>query len=193
MTFGNVELDGIETIYKLINFNLSKIMSNNEQIQSGIAGWRVAILVIIVALIAGTVAYFNVETIDKLTGYRPVRELNSQVDSTALEIQHELVEQTENPTIVEYLQFREDIREQRRIENVFLDMPTVVIIDILTQHGTGLSVKDIVQIYESYPETYNTIQSGARAQRYMDSIDNKKAENIPIDSVIDSWNLPNNK
>lgn len=162
-----------------------------EQRRPGMNGWAVAILAIIVALIAGTVAYFNVETIDEVTGFRPAEE--QKTDSAALVIQHELVEQAENPSIVKYLQFREDIREQKRVENVFLQMPTVVIIDILREHGTALSVEDIVRIYEDYPEIYNTVQSGARSQQYMDSIYPKTKqpdilpEKAPIDSVIDGW------
>lgn len=148
----------------------------------------VAILVILVALIAGTVVYYGKDTIDKKIGIKqPIVQ-----DSAALAIQHELVEQAENPSIVEYLQFREDIREQKRVENVFLSMPTVVIIDILRQHGTALSVEDIVRIYEDYPDIYNTVQSGARSQQYMDSINKNKPDKLPekapIDSILDSWN-----
>ena len=167
-------------------------MSNPEleQRKPGMNGWAVAILVIIIALIAGTVAYFNVETIDKITGFRPVEE--QKTDSAALSIQHELIEQAENPSIVDYLQFREDLREQKRVESVFMQMPTVVIIDILREHGTALSAEDIVGIYENYPEIYNIVQSGARSQQYMDSITNvnmpdELPKQAPIDSVIDAW------
>ena len=115
-------------------------------------------------------------------------------DSVALEIQGELIEQAENPSIVDYLQFREDLREQKRVEDVFLQMPTVVIIDILREHGTALSAEDIVQIYENYPEIYNIVQSGARSQQYMDSIITDKhnepdelPQKAPIDSVLGAW------
>lgn len=151
--------------------------------------WAFAILVILVALIAGTVVYYGKDTIDKKLG---IEQPITVQDSASIAIQHELVEQAENPSIVEYLQFREDIREQKRVENVFLSMPTVVIIDILRQHGTSLSVNDIVRIYEDYPDIYNTVQSGARSQQYMDSINQCKSDSLlrkaPIDSVIDTWN-----
>ena len=162
-----------------------------EQRKPGMNGWAVAILVIIVALIASTVAYFNAETIDEMTGFRPVEE--QKTDSAALAIHHELIEQAENPSIVDYLQFREDIREQKRIEDIFLQMPTVVIIDILREHETALSIEDIVRIYEDYPEIYNTVQSGARSQQYLDSIfgNNREPDTLPtqapIDSVINTW------
>lgn len=169
-------------------------MSNpeNEQRKPSMNGWAVAILVIIVALIAGAIAYFNVETIDKMTGFRPVEE--QKVDSAAIAIQHELIEETENPSIEEYLQFKYDLIEQQRKEIVFKSMPDVVIIDILREHGTAISPSDIVDIYENYPEIYNATKSGARSQQYLDSISksNKEPDKIPdqapIDSVINTWN-----
>lgn len=169
-------------------------MSNpeNEQRKPGMNGRAVAILVIIVALIAGTVAYFNVETIDKLTGFRPVEE--QKVDSAAIAIQHELIEEAENPSIEEYLQYKYDLIEQQRKEIVFKSMPDVVIIDILREHGTAISPSDIVDIYENYPEIYNATKSGARSQQYLDSIseNNREPDRIPdqapIDSVINTWN-----
>lgn len=162
-----------------------------EQKKPGINSWVVAILVIIVALIAGTVAYFNVETIDKITGFKPVEEQN--IDSTALEIQQELVEEAENPSIEEYLQYKYDLIEQQRKEKAFTKMPDVIIVDILREHGTAISPWDIVDIYESCPETYNSVTSGARSQQYLDSIfgNNKEPDTLPtqapIDSIINTW------
>lgn len=165
---------------------------NLEQRKPSMNGWAFAILVIIVALIAGTVVYFNVETIDKMTGFRPVEE--QKVDSAAIAIQHELIEEAENPSIEEYLQYKYDLIEQQRKEIVFKSMPDVVIIDILREHGTAISPSDIVDIYENYPEIYNATKSGARSQQYLDSISkiNREPDRIPdqapIDSVINTWN-----
>lgn len=167
---------------KYYKLNLSKIMSNPdlEQRRPSMNGWAVAILVIFVALIAGTIVYFNTDTIDKLTGYRPETHLT---DTSTEQIQQEIedsVEITENLTIEDFLQFKRDIVEQRRMENVFISMPDVIIIDILRQHGTALSLYDIVEIYENYPEVYNATRSGARSQQYLDSIRGKNKEPDPI-------------
>lgn len=70
-------------------------------------------------------------------------------------------------TIQDILDMREQMREDRRVDSVFLAMPKVVLIDILMQHGTSLSIKDIIYIYESNTSTYNTVLSGARAQKYL--------------------------
>lgn len=133
-------------------------------------GWLWAILTVIIAALVGTVVYFNTDTIDRWTGYEgPVTAQDETVDS----IQQELtdsVEITENPTVEEYLQYRSDMIEQDRQEKVFKTMPEVVLADILLQHGTALSIYDIVEIYEDYPETYNKVQSGARTQQFLDSI-----------------------
>lgn len=90
-------------------------------------------------------------------------------------------------TIQEILDMREYIRETKRIDSVFLAIPQVVLIDILMNHGTSLSIKDIVYIYESNTSTYNDVLSGARAQKYLDDSIQKdvsiKIEKLTNDSV----------
>lgn len=87
-------------------------------------------------------------------------------------------------TIQDILNMREQMREDRRVDSVFLAMPKVVLIDILMQHGTSLSIKDIIYIYESNTSTYNTVLSGARAQKYLDdSIQTHVISTIVNDSI----------
>ncbi len=87
-------------------------------------------------------------------------------------------------TIQEMLDMREDMRETKRIDSVFLAIPQVVLIDILMNHGTSLSIKDIVYIYESNTSTYNTVLSGARAQKYLDdSIQTHVISTVVNDSI----------
>lgn len=87
-------------------------------------------------------------------------------------------------TIQDILDMREQMREDRRIDSVFLAMPRVVLTDILMQHGTSLSIKDMVYIYESNTSTYNTVLSGARAQKYLDdSIQTHVISTIVNDSI----------
>lgn len=113
-----------------------------------------------------------------------VRESDEIVqDSTVLSIQQEIEEQTnaENPSIVEYLQYRDKLKEDKRKEAVFLNMPEVVIVDILRDISTDLSIYELVEIYENYPTIYNSVQSGAKSQQYLDSINSIKDK---IDSII---------
>lgn len=87
-------------------------------------------------------------------------------------------------TIQDILDMREQMREDRRVDSVFLAMPKVVLIDILMQHGTSLSIKDMIYIYESNTSTYNTILSGARAQKYLDdSIQTHVISTVVNDSI----------
>lgn len=161
----------------------------NEQRKSS-KSWLWTILTVIIAAIVGTVVYFNTDTIDRWTGHeKPVAAQDETVDS----IQQELidsVEITENPTVEEYLQYRSDMIEQDRQEKVFKTMPEVVLADILLQHGTALSIYDIVEIYENYPETYNKVQSGARTQQFLDSIHSrsggKEPDVLPKPAMIDN-------
>lgn len=87
-------------------------------------------------------------------------------------------------TIQDILNMREQMREDRRIDSVFLAIPKVVLIDILMQHGTSLSIKDMIYIYESNTSTYNTVLSGARAQKYLDdSIQTHVISTVVNDSI----------
>ena len=88
------------------------------------------------------------------------------------------------PTIQDILEMREQMGEDRRVDSAFLAMPEVVLIDILMQHGTSLSIKDIVYIYESNSSTYNSVLSGARAQKYLDdSIQTHVISTVVNDSI----------
>lgn len=87
-------------------------------------------------------------------------------------------------TIQDILDMREQMREDRRVDSVFLAIPKVVLIDILMQHGTSLSIKDMIYIYESNTSTYNTVLSGARAQKYLDdSIQTHVISTVVNDSI----------
>lgn len=90
-------------------------------------------------------------------------------------------------SIQDVLEFREHIRECNRIDSIFLTMPDVVLIDILVNHGTELSNADIVYIYENNPDTYNAVQSGARAQKYKEQLNYKqiKPDTIPKKAIMD--------
>ncbi len=94
--------------------------------------------------------------------------------------------QMEEPvyTIQDYVEIRNQMKEERRIDSVFLAIPDVVLIDILSQHGTDLSITDIVYIYESNSTIYNSVMSGARAQKYLeDSIQKNFKDTIKTDNI----------
>lgn len=80
-------------------------------------------------------------------------------------------------TVQDILAMRDEMRLNKHIDSVFLTMPEVILIDILINHGTSMSIKDIVTIYESNKPTYNVVLSGAKSQIYKDSLD--KLDTIP--------------
>ena len=121
------------------------------------------ILTILVCIVTGLVVYNNTDKIDQIMS-------ENSTESQIIDELSSEKEEVKKYSIAEILQWREHTKELQRVDSVYLNMPDVILIDILLQHGTSLSYADIVYIYESNPETYNLIQSGARAQRYKDSI-----------------------
>lgn len=113
--------------------------------------------------IAATVIYLDRGKISRL--------FNSE-EST--ELQKTDIAEDYVPTIQETLQIREQMRWSQHVDSVFLTMPEVVLTDILINHGTSMSIEDIVIIYESNKETYNDVLSGARSQQYIDSLKERR-------------------
>lgn len=124
-----------------------------------IAGRIIVGLCIIMIAAAASLVYMNWDKVKDVFG----KDKTEHVQRTSI---------IEEPvaTIQDILNEREAIRETKRIDSVFLTMHDVVLIDILMQHGTDLSIKDIVYIYESNNTIYNKVMSGARAQQYRDSL-----------------------
>lgn len=122
--------------------------------------WLIALVFACTA--TGIVVHKYGEKVDKLFHHEPVEEEMLCSEDTVYE---------EIPTIEDVLELRKDIREYQRIDSVFLAMPEVVLIDILMNHGTELSTQEIVSIYESNPETYNAVMSGARSQKFKEQIE----------------------
>lgn len=140
-----------------------------ERLKSSIA-WTVTAIIALIVMIA-VVVYENRNTIKNYF----IGENQEMVQDTVTYEEPVL-------TIQEYVKLREQMKEDRRIDSVFLVIPDVVLIDILRQHGTDLSISDVVYIYESNKAIYNTVLSGARSQQYLeDSIQNVK---VYKDSVI---------
>lgn len=138
-----------------------------EKLKSSIA-WTVTAIIALIVMIAA-VAYENRNAIKNYF----IGE-NQEVVQDTVSYEEPVL------TIQEYVKLREQMREDRRIDSVFLTMPDVILIDILRQHGTDLSISDIVYIYESNKTIYNKVLSGARSQQYLeDSI-----QKVYKDSVI---------
>ena len=139
--------------------------------------WIWALLFIAILAVAATVIYHNREKIPRL--------FNSEKST---ELQKTDIAEDYVPTIQETLQMREQMKWNQHVDSVFLTMPEVVLTDILINHGTSMSIEDIVTIYESNKNCYNSVLSGARSQQYIDSINEKREERDTI-SISHQRNL----
>lgn len=129
-----------------------------------------AILVAIIVVLVGCIIYLDRHKIaDFFTG-------ENQTEVQTEENEPVIVEDVPL-TIKDFLEMREVMREDRRIDSIFLSIPEVVLVDILTQHGTSLSNADVVHIYEANPRDYNKVVSGAKAQQYVEDSIKRDANN----------------
>ncbi len=129
-----------------------------------------AILVAIVVILIGCIIYLDRNRIaDFFTGENQTEVQIEENEPVIIEDAH--------LTIKDFLEMREVMREERRIDSVFLSIPEVVLVDILTQHGTSLSNADVVHIYEANPRDYNKVVSGAKAQQYVEDNIKRDANN----------------
>lgn len=141
------------------------------------------LLIIVVAGVTGLVVYNHEQTIREFMNPEETHQ-NILVEDTVYE---------ESTSIQDILEFREHIKECNRVDSVYLHMPEVVLIDILTNHGTSISPTDIVYIYENNPNIYNAVQSGACAEQCrqrmkLDSIRNYEPDTIPRKLSADNGN-----
>lgn len=82
--------------------------------------------------------------------------------------------QQEEMNISDFINLRDVMREQAHVEKVFTELEDVIIIDILNNFGTDISIYDIVSIYEGNKETYNKVVAGAEIQKQIQDIINTK-------------------
>lgn len=82
--------------------------------------------------------------------------------------------QQEETSISDFLTLRNMMREQAHTEKVFMELEDVILIDILNNFGTDISIDDIVSIYESNKEVYDKVAVGAEIQKRIQDIINTK-------------------
>lgn len=82
-------------------------------------------------------------------------------------------------TIQDVLDFRKEIKQGQVIDSIFLNMPDVILIDILMNHGTHLSNKEIVTIYNSNRKSYEEVLKGARLHETIEKDSSLLNKNYP--------------
>lgn len=83
--------------------------------------------------------------------YRP------RVDRSVEVLEMDTVEQQETPTVMEVLQWREEMRLDKYVDSVFLVIPTQILTHILVNKGVDLSNHEIVSTYISNKDFYDSL------------------------------------
>lgn len=103
-----------------------------------------------------------------LLAFKTYKE-STTVDNT--EVLEEVTDSTpEVLTPEDVLQFRKHLRECQRVDSVYMSMPDIVLLAILMNHGTDLSTTEIVTIYESNKDIYDTYLKEDRVKAYIKHI-----------------------
>lgn len=130
--------------------------------------WVIIAMVLAVGMLFGTIIS-ETKTFSKLFENENTEEVQESQDDVTIV--------NESETIYSFLQMREEMKEQRWIDSTFMAMPEIVLIDILKQHGTSISIRDIVYIYDSNRDIYNKVEDGANAKKLLDSLQNSNIKN----------------
>lgn len=116
----------------------------------------IGLIVVAIALLVALLAF---KTYKESTTVNNTEVLEEVTDSTS-----------EVLTPEDVLQFREQIRECIRVDSVYMSMPNIVLLAILMNHGTDLSTTEIVTIYESNKDIYDTYLKEDRVKAYIKHI-----------------------
>lgn len=119
------------------------------------------LLVLVVVFVTAAITHLY----DKNT-YLSEPELIEDTDSIS--------SQQEETSISDFLTLRNMMREQAHTEKVFMELEDVILIDILNNFGTDISIDDIVSIYEGNKEVYDKVAVGAEIQKRIQDIINTK-------------------
>lgn len=74
------------------------------------------------------------------------------------------------PSISDILMFRNELKEQKRIDSVYLSIPDIILVDILKTHGTEIDPNYIVMLYENNSKQYENVLSGSESEKILQSI-----------------------
>ena len=116
----------------------------------------IGLIVVVIALLVALLAF---KTYKESTTVDNTEVLEEVTDSTS-----------EVLTPEDVLQFRKHLRECQRVDSVYMSIPDIVLLAILMNHGTDLSNLEIVTIYESNKDIYDTYLKEDRVKAYIKHI-----------------------
>lgn len=114
------------------------------------------LLTLVVVLTAGTIFVFTTETGDKVINYFRGNDKVEQVVTDTTETV------SEQYTIQDVLDMREQEREYRYLDSTYMDIPDIPLIAILMRFGTDMSHTDIAKEYLTNKANYDNVEFGAQ-------------------------------
>lgn len=145
------------------------------------------LLTLIVVLIAGTIFVLTTETGNKVINYfRGSDEVEQSVTDTTTTV-------SEQYTIQDVLDMREQEREYRYLDSTYMDIPDIPLIAILMRFGTDMSHTDIAKEYLANKANYDNVEFGAQirdAYRQQTNRANHDPDKMPEVATPDTV-LPN--
>lgn len=133
----------------------------------------ISIVVIILALIAGSAGYFAKDTISSYLSKNKVTEESAIFHPDTV---------YESVTIDDVLISRETVRESKRVDDVFMNLPSSILVAVLSKIGTDATIAEIVYEYEYNKDYYTNVKIGADIQKQITQQSENKQKN-PGDSI----------
>lgn len=133
----------------------------------------ISIVIIILAIIAGSVGYLAKDTISSYFDKNKVTEESTIVHPDTV---------YESVTIDDILISRETVRENKRVDDVFMNLPSPILVAVLSKIGTDATIAEIVYEYEYNKDYYANVKIGADIQKQLTQQDEERQKN-PEDSI----------
>lgn len=130
-------------------------------------------LVVLVFLIVCSVTAFGDKVINYFRG-------NETVEQTTTIDTANTVEQF---TIHDVLDMREQEREYRYLDSVYMNMPEIPLVAILLWHGTDMSHTDIAKEYLTNKKNYDNVEFGAQIREIYEQQKEVDSSKVPKSDV----------
>lgn len=141
------------------------------------------ILTVVCILIVGAIFALTTDVVsDAINHFRGTEKVEQVVTNTKEEV-------TEY-TIQDVLDMREQEREYRYLDSVYMDIPDIPLIAILMRFGTDMSHTDISKEYLLNRKNYDNIEFGAQIRDAYEHTRVYQPDSIPIKAKNDTV-LPN--
>lgn len=142
------------------------------------------ILTIVCVLIVGTIFALTTDVVSNVINHFRGTEKIEQIVTKP--VQAEVTEYT----IQDVLDMREQEREYRYLDSIYMDIPDIPLIAILMRFGTDMSHSDIATEYLNNRKNYDNVEFGAQIRDAYEQTRVHEPDNVPEPAKPDTV-LPN--